>query len=210
MVGILPIADVADGIRIQRVLDFICPIIRPDVVIAENTRMTTSIPDNEDAFRSNPLGIICCRWQRAQSPAVGGHLRVVPNDDRAVPSSRRLSRNRCQQPSFSPIAITFALSRIMILPVEVVNEFSRADASAVVVASRSYLCIAADGDGAGYIGSLVAVSRQSRYRRPRHHSMRYSRIVTDGDAAGTYHRPRQSRYQHRQNHSMRSRARCRR
>lgn len=48
MVGILPVADAADGIFIQRVFDFLCLIIKGNFVVQEHTRRNASVAKDKN------------------------------------------------------------------------------------------------------------------------------------------------------------------
>ena len=164
VVAALPVADAADGIFIQRVFDFLCLIIKVDIVVQKHTRGNAGVA--EDKNGSAHIIFVFAADGSGTIARYGGDLRVVLDDDQSGHVSIITGtdartfiladrRHLCAVPEDDSAGGGNGAIR------------SRADARTVVVASSGYLRAAADDDGAGYVPIITGADTGAVFFTPR-------------------------------------------
>ena len=177
MVGILPVADAADGILIQRVFDFLCLIIKGNFVVQEHTRGNAGVA--EDKNGSAHIIFVVAADGSGTIARYGGDLRVVLDDDQSghmftiTGTDARTfiladRRHLCTVPDDDSAGRCDG------------TVISRANACAFIVTSRSHPGVAADDDGAGYVPILSRADTGAVDPTPRG----YLRVAANRNRAG--------------------------
>ena len=164
VVAALPVADAADGIFIQRVFDFLCLIIKVDIVVPKPTRGNAGVAKDKNG--SAHIIFVVAADGSGTIARYGGDLRVVLDDDQSGHMFTITGTD----------ARTFILADCLHLCAVPEDDsaggrngaiISRADARTVIVASCGYLRTAADGDGAGHTAVLTGADTGAAGFTPR-------------------------------------------